>query len=92
MVSTPRNHPRTTTESVAAIEAARDRFQEAMSDGLITVAEQQEVAILIEESYQVAMYADEGVRIGVALLRGGAASPNARRYGFDPETVDLAYA
>jgi hypothetical protein len=92
MASSPRNHPRTTTESVAAIEAAKDRFIEAMADGIVTYEEQAAVSVLIEESYQIAMYADEGVRIAVALMRGGADSPNARRYGFDPATVDLACA
>jgi hypothetical protein len=92
MASTPRNHPRTTTESIAAIEAAKDRYQEAMADGVMTLEEHTEISFLMEASYQVAMYADEGVRIGVALLRGGADSPNARRYGFDPATVDLSFA
>jgi predicted DNA-binding protein (UPF0278 family) len=92
MAANPRNHPRTTTESVAAIEAARDRFHQAMADGIVTHDEQADIVILIEESYQIAMYADEGVRIAVALMRGGADSPNARRYGFDPATVDLACA
>ncbi len=58
----------------------------------MTPEEHIEVSALLKVAYDIAQYADEGVRIGVALLRGGADSTNARRYGFDPATVDLSFA
>lgn len=85
-------HPRITTVIVAQFEAITDRIKEAFKDGIVTDDESQEITALVRVGYETAMEADDGVRIGVALIRGGRDVDNVRRYASDRELVEMALA
>lgn len=85
-------HPRITTVIVAQFETISDRITQAFADGVVTPDEEREITSLVKDGYQKAMEADDGVRIGVALIRGGRDADNVRRYASDRELVEIALA
>ncbi len=75
---------RLTTRTVEATELVQDRFAAALADGTVTVDEQQDLGVHIDNSYRTAQVADEAFGIGVTIMRAGVDSDWARRQGFDP--------
>jgi hypothetical protein len=80
--------PRITTVIVTHFETLTDRITEAFADGVVTPDESREIAALVEQGHQTAMQADDGIRLGVALIRGGTGSTHVKRYAADRDLVE----
>jgi hypothetical protein len=88
-VQMPRGQqPRITTTIVEHFEAITDRITAVFANGVVTPEDSREIIDLIEKGHQTAMQADEGIRLGVALIRGGTGSTHVRRYAADRNLVE----
>ncbi len=80
--------PRITTTIVAILEELSDTQAKAFEDGVVTLEEIRQIKGITSGVRQTAMDADDGARLGVALIRAGTASTHARRYAADRDLVE----
>ena len=71
--------PRLTTQLVDLIEVVMDTYKEHMADGTTTATEHREMSAVMDELYQLALYADESFGLAVTMARRGYQSPSVRR-------------